>query len=157
MTTEDERREIRRRHLREVRHGTSGCGVHHVTLISGDVERTIRFYQDVLEFPLTTVAENPGHEGSSRVLFDVGDGDLLAFADFPGLALPAYREVLGGLHHIAIRVPPERWSRLRGRLDEARVPYHQENGVSLRFADPDGTPLELTAAPPAEAESPHRR
>ncbi len=34
---------------------SSARGVHHVALISADVERTVRFYQDVLEFPLTEV------------------------------------------------------------------------------------------------------
>ncbi|HZC26306.1 MAG TPA: VOC family protein, partial [Actinopolymorphaceae bacterium] len=39
-------------------------GVHHVALLSGDVERTVRFYQDLLGFPLTEIFENRDYQGS---------------------------------------------------------------------------------------------
>ncbi len=44
---------------REDRPPSTGRGVHHVALVSSDVEQTIRFYQEVLEFPLTELFENP--------------------------------------------------------------------------------------------------
>jgi len=52
--------ELRRRHLRDPaeRPASSARGVHHVAVLSGDVERTIEFYQGLLEFPLTTLFEN---------------------------------------------------------------------------------------------------
>ncbi|MER6950555.1 VOC family protein [Nonomuraea sp. NPDC000554] len=37
----------------------SARGLHHTELISSDVERTIRFYQDVLEFPPTEADRRP--------------------------------------------------------------------------------------------------
>ena len=80
---------------------------------SPDVERTIRFYQDVLEFPLTELFENRDYQGSTHFFFDIGNGNMLAFFDFPGLDLGPYAEVLGGLHHLAISVEPERWQHLR--------------------------------------------
>src|SRR5690348_11912223 len=82
-------------------------GLHHTALISGDVERTVRFYQDVLGFPLTELIENRDYPGSSHFFFDLGNQNLLAFFDFPGLDLGPYQEVLGGLHHVAISVAPE--------------------------------------------------
>ena len=82
-------------------------GVHHVAVLCADVERTIRFYQDVLEFPLTEIFENRDYKGSNHFFFDIGNGNLLAFFDFPGLDLGPYAEVLGGLHHMAISVEPE--------------------------------------------------
>ena len=36
------------------------------------MERTIRFYSDVLEFPLTEIIENRDYEGSNHFFFDVG-------------------------------------------------------------------------------------
>jgi hypothetical protein len=60
-------------------------GLHHTALISSDVERTVRFYQDVLGFPLTELIENRDYPGSSHFFFDIGHGNLLAFFDFPGL------------------------------------------------------------------------
>ncbi len=89
-----------------------------------DVERTIRFYQDVLGFPLTDIFENRDYKGSNHFFFDIGNGNLLAFFDFPGLDLGPYAEVLGGLHHISISVEPATWERLQGEAGrgEDRVP-----------------------------------
>jgi catechol 2,3-dioxygenase-like lactoylglutathione lyase family enzyme len=132
------------------RPASSARGIHHTALLSSDVEQTIRFYQDILEFPLTELIENRDYPGSSHFFFDVGNGNLLAFFDFPGLDLGPYREVLGGLHHIAISVTPAKWAYLRGKLDAAGVPYQEESGVSVYFRDPDGARLELLADPLGE-------
>jgi catechol 2,3-dioxygenase-like lactoylglutathione lyase family enzyme len=146
-----QRRRLRELHLRPAgeRPATPVRGVHHVALLSSDVERTIRFYQDLLELPLTELFENRDYPGSTHFFFDIGNGNALAFFDFPGLDLGPYAEVLGGLHHLALSVPPERWEHLRGRLEAAGVPTHQV-GRSLYFADPDGTRLELLAEPLGE-------
>ncbi len=140
---------IRERYLRpsEERPASSARGVHHIALLSGDVERTVRFYQEVLEFPLTEIFENRDYQGSNHFFFDIGHGNLLAFFDFPGLDLGPYAEVLGGLHHIAISVEPERWAHLKGKLDAASVPYQEMSGSSIYFSDPDGARLELIADP----------
>jgi len=112
---------MRLRHLKpaEAREPSAARGVHHLALLSRDVERTIAFYQDVLEFPLTELFENRDYQGSTHFFFDIGNGNLLAFFDFPGLDLGEYAEVLGGLHHLALSVEPERWQHLKGKLDDA--------------------------------------
>ena len=56
--------------------------------------------------------DNRDYPGSTHFFFDIGNGNLLAFFDFPGLDSGPYAEVLGGLHHVAISVEPERWSHL---------------------------------------------
>jgi catechol 2,3-dioxygenase-like lactoylglutathione lyase family enzyme len=129
---------------------SSARGLHHTALISSDVERTIRFYQGVLEFPLTEVIENRDYPGSTHFFFDIGNGNLLAFFDFPGLDVGPYAEVLGGLHHVAISVAPERWRHLVGNLDEAGVEHVVHSEVSVYFRDPDGARLELIADPLGE-------
>ena len=118
-------------------------GLHHTALISSDVERTIRFYQDVVGFPLTEVVENRDYPGSTHFFFDLGHGNLLAFFDFPGLDVGPYAEVLGGLHHIAISVEPERWAHLKAKLDAAGLAYHEASGSSIYLTDPDGARVEL--------------
>lgn len=140
---------IRERYLRPSgeRPASSARGVHHIALLSGDVERTVRFYQDLLEFPLTEIFENRDYQGSNHFFFDIGHGNLLAFFDFPGLDLGPYAEVLGGLHHIAIAVEPAKWSHLKSKLAAAGVETHEESGTSIYFRDPDGARLELLADP----------
>jgi len=146
---EVERDRIRTTHLRPAaeRPSSSARGLHHVALLCADVERTVRFYQDVLEFPLTEIFENRDYKGSNHFFFDIGNGNLLAFFDLPGLDLGPYAEVLGGLHHLAISVEPQRWSRLKANLDAAKVDYQEESGTSVYFRDPDGARLELIADP----------
>jgi catechol 2,3-dioxygenase-like lactoylglutathione lyase family enzyme len=124
--------------------------VHHLALISRDVERTIAFYQDLLEFPLTELFENRDYQGSTHFFFDIGNGNLLAFFDFPGLDLGHYAELLGGLHHLAISVEHKHWEHLKDKLDTASVPYQQMSGSSLYFNGPDGERLELIRDPLGE-------
>ena len=140
---------LRARYLRpsDSRPPSSARGVHHYALLSGDVERTIGFYQGVLEFPLTELFENRDYQGSTHFFFDVGNGNLLAFFDFPGLELGPYAEVLGGMHHIAISVTPERWDHLRAKLAEAGVETLNLSGSSLYFTGPDGERLEIIKDP----------
>jgi catechol 2,3-dioxygenase-like lactoylglutathione lyase family enzyme len=149
---EERRARIRAAHLRQAdqRPPSSARGLHHAAVMCADVERTIRFYQDVLEFPLTDIFENRDYKGSNHFFFDIGNGNLLAFFDFPGLDLGPYAEVLGGLHHIAISVEPAKWERLKAKLDDAGVPYQMESGTSIYFRDPDGTRMELIADPLGE-------
>ena len=147
-----ERERIRSEYLRPAgeRPTSSASGLHHFALICSDVRRTIDFYQGVLEFPLTEIFENRDYPGSNHFFFDIGNGNLLAFFDLPGLDLGPYAEVLGGLHHLAISVTPERWQHLRDKLDAAGVEYVVESGSSVYFRDPDGARLELLADPLGE-------
>ncbi len=149
---EQERARIRDAHLKHPgeRPPSTARGLHHTALISSDVERTVRFYQDVLGFPLTELIENRDYPGSSHFFFDIGNGNLLAFFDFPGLDVGPYAEVLGGLHHMAISVEPERWSELVERLTAAGVEHEVHSGVSVYFRDPDGARIELIADPLGE-------
>jgi catechol 2,3-dioxygenase-like lactoylglutathione lyase family enzyme len=135
---------------REQRPPSSARGVHHIALLSSDVRATIEFYQGLLEFPLTEIFENRDYTGSNHFFFDIGHGNLLAFFDFPGLDLGPYAEVLGGLHHLAISVSPEKWAHLRAKLEAAGVEYVIHSQVSMYFRDPDGARLELIANPLGE-------
>jgi len=139
-----ERARLRAAYLRTgaERPPTTARGVHHVALLCTNVERTIQFYQDLLEFPLTDVFENRDYKGSTHFFFDIGHSNTIAFFDFPGLDLGAYQEVLGGLHHLALSMEPGQWERLKAKLDAAGVAYQQIGG-SFYFRDPDGTRLEL--------------
>ena len=147
-----ERDRIRGAHLKPSgeRPASTARGLHHFAIVAADVEETINFYQGVLEFPLTDIFENRDYQGSNHFFFDIGNNNLIAFFDFPGLDLGPYAEVLGGLNHIAISVEPEKWERLKARLEAAGVDYQSESGTSIYFRDPNGARLELIADPLGE-------
>ena len=147
-----ERERLRATYLQpeQSRPASSARGLHHFAVVARDVEETVRFYQEILEFPLTELFENRDYQGSNHFFFDIGNDNLLAFFDFPGLDVGPYAEVLGGLHHIAISVEPERWEHLKGKLDAAGIEYLHESGTSIYFRDPNGARLELIADPLGE-------
>ena len=143
------RDEISAKHLRprEQRPPSSCRGVHHVALISSDVERTVEFFDGLLEMPLIEMFENRDYPGSTHFFFDLGGGNALAYFDLPGLDLGAYAEVLGGHHHLAISIERSRWEHLRAKLDAAGVETAHVDGSSLYFRGPDGERLELISDP----------
>jgi catechol 2,3-dioxygenase-like lactoylglutathione lyase family enzyme len=147
-----ERERIRATYLvaDEQRPASTARGLHHFAIVSRDVEETVQFYSGLLGFPLTDIFENRDYPGSNHFFFDIGNSNLIAFFDFPGLDLGPYAEVLGGLHHVAISVEPDQWAMLRDRLEEAGVEYQSESGTSIYFRDPNGARLELIADPLGE-------
>src|SRR5438874_9065921 len=125
-------------------------GVHHMALICSDVEQTIQFYQELLGFPLVELMENRDYKGSTHLFFDIGNDNLLAFFDFPGLGLQPGVESLGAVQHIAISTTPENLEQTKARLEEAGITYlGPDRGVttSIYFKDPDGIQIELIAEP----------
>ena len=125
--------------------------MHHAAFICSDVGRTIAFYQDLLGFPLVELFENRDYEGSAHLFFDIGNGNLLAFFDFPGYEHPEFHETLGGIQHLAISMAPGPVRRAEGA---ARTPpasstagptSGSQNSVYVR--DPDGLQVELCTAP----------
>jgi glyoxylase I family protein len=149
---EARRAELRDKYLKppEDRPTSTGRGIHHAALICSDVEQTIRFYQDVLGFPLVELVENRDYHGSSHFFFDLGNQTLLGFFDFPGLGLEPGIEAIGGVQHIAISAPRDRWEAAQKRLDEAGVKYAGPDlGIpeSMYFKDPDGIQIELLSDP----------
>jgi glyoxylase I family protein len=133
---------------------TTARGVHHLALICSDIERTIKFYTEVLGFPLVELFENRDLPSSTHFFFDIGEGNLLAFFDFPEDPMPATRESVGGMHHVAISVHPQHFDTIRGRLDGLSIQYFGPDRVenSLYFHDPDGALLEITRDPLLEME-----
>ncbi|MEV7628301.1 VOC family protein [Actinoplanes sp. NPDC089786] len=142
------RTELRDKYLlpKELRPATTGRGLHHAALICSDVEATIRFYQEVIGFPLVELVENRDYQGSSHFFFDLGNRNLLGFFDFPGHDHPAFQETVGGVQHIALSVSPEQFAAARARFDAAGIEYlGPDRGVedSLYVRDPNGVGIEL--------------
>jgi glyoxylase I family protein len=149
---ESRRADLRARYLQspDTRPESAGGGVHHLALICSDPEQTIRFYQDLLGFPLVELFENRDYPGSTHFFFDIGNRNMLAFFDFPGLGLEAVPEGLGGVQHVAISVTPEVFEAKKRALDAAGVTYlGPDRGVeeSIYFKDPDNIQIELIRQP----------
>jgi glyoxylase I family protein len=124
-------------------------------MICSDVERTIAFYQDVLGFPLVEVIENRDYPGSTHFFVDIGNGNLLAFFDFPGLGLGDAVEAHGAVQHVAISVDQAHLDAVRARLDDTGTDYlGPDRGLtdSLYVKDPDGIQIELLAQPLRQME-----
>jgi glyoxylase I family protein len=135
---------------RDTRPPSTARGVHHMALICSDVEQTIQFYQELLGFPLVELMENRDYKGSTHLFFDIGNDNLLAFFDFPGLGLKPGVESIGSVQHIAISTTPENLERTKSRLQERGIAYlGPDRGVttSIYFKDPDGIQIELIAEP----------
>ena len=132
------------------RPATTVRGVHHLAMICRDVEQTIRFYQDVLGFPLVELFENRDYKESTHFFFDIGNGNLLAFFDFPGLGLKPGVESIGSVQHVAISIEKERFDTLKERLDARGIKYvGPDRGLSgsIYFKDPNGIQIELLNEP----------
>jgi glyoxylase I family protein len=144
------RTELKEKYLRPLgeRPASTVRGVHHAALICKDVEATIRFYQDVLGFPLVELVENRDYAGSSHFFFDIGNRNLLGFFDFPGHDHPDFSETIGAVQHIALSTSDEEFAKVRARLDEAGVTYiGPDRGIdnSLYIRDPNGVGIEFYA------------
>jgi catechol 2,3-dioxygenase-like lactoylglutathione lyase family enzyme len=148
---EARREELRRRYVKSTpdRGGTTGIGVNHLALICSDIERTIEFYTQVLGFPLTDLFQNRDLPSSTHFFFDIGNGNALAFFDFPEHPMPPTRESVGGMHHIAISVAPEHYDAIARRLHERGIVNlgPEQVGDSIYFHDPDGALIEITRHP----------
>ncbi len=83
--------------------------------------------------PLTELFENRDDPGSTHFFFDIGNGNALAFFDFPGLDLGAYQEVLGGFARW-----PHAWSAVGPRCSDGAM----STGPEWK-ARPDGPEYEL--------------
>lgn len=61
---------------------TSFTGVHHVALVTKDMDATIRFWRDILGMRLVVTLGRPGYR---LYFFEVSQGDLISFFEWPGV------------------------------------------------------------------------
>jgi glyoxalase family protein len=130
-------------------------GLHHITMITGDAQRNVDFYADLLGLRLVKKTVNFDAPDAYHLYF--GDeqgspGTLLTWFEFRDAARG--RAGSGMVHLIQLGVRGEDslsfWEeRLRGRGESVR----REPG-SLRFADYDGLGFELVAAPSDTSQLP---
>lgn len=129
-------------------------GLHHITLVSSDAQRTVDFYTRVLGLRLVKQTVNFDDPGAYHLYFGdrVGSpGTAITF--FEWKHVPQGRRGLGGTHHFALRVADYdnllRWKRrLTGLGISVKGPYNRFYFQSIYFQDPDGVILEIATEGP---------
>ncbi len=129
-------------------------GLHHITLISANIERTTRFYTEVLGLRLVKQTVNFDDPSAKHFYFgnEVGaPGTVITYFEWPHLA-PGQIGV-GLTHHFALAVADEsaqaRWLvRLRRYGVEVTTPRPRRYFTSIYFRDPDGVIMEIATQGP---------
>jgi glyoxylase I family protein len=124
-------------------------GLHHVTAIVADLERTTTFYRDVLGLALTERGDNPDDPGTRHFWFGDANGSpgtLVSFMEYPTMA--EAQSGRGGVHHFAFRVESaDEQAAWRDYLRERGIPcseiFHRGRFSSIYFRDPDGHLIEI--------------
>jgi len=140
--------------------------LHHTAFTTRDMEKTRRFYEDVIGLPLVaTWSESDELFGKMRTychcFFGLGDGGALAFFQFADeederTFSPPIAET--PFHHVALKVDAETQQAIERRIEMAgyREPdtYVLEHGYcrSLYVKDPNGMLLELTLDAPTASQ-----
>ncbi len=130
------------------------AGIHHVTAIAGNAAANRRFYTDVLGLRFVKRTVNFDDPGTWHLYY--GDelgrpGTLMTF--FPWGNGAGARRGTRGVMQVAFAVPEEALGYWRQRLTSSGLEVEEaEGGRALRFADPDGIGLALTAASPPDSE-----
>jgi glyoxalase family protein len=134
-------------------------GLHHITMITGDAQRNVSFYADLLGLRLVKKTVNFDAPEAYHLYF--GDeqgtpGSILTWFEFA--SAPRGRAGVGQIHTLQLAVASEAaldfWA---ARLADAGYPAERD-GDRLRFEDYDGLKLELVVPtlgdPPLAATHP---
>lgn len=124
-------------------------GLHHITLISSDIERSIAFYRDVLGLGIVRDAPSDDDPETRHVWFGAVDGTpgrLVSVMEYP--QLPEGVVGRGSTHHFALAVESaeelEAWrGYLRERDVECSEVFDRGGFRSLYVRDPDGHVIEI--------------
>ncbi|HBZ54405.1 MAG TPA: VOC family protein, partial [Syntrophobacteraceae bacterium] len=57
-------------------------GINHLAMVTGDMDKTIRFWRDLLGMRLVA---GLGHPGYRHYFFEISSTDLIAFFEWPGV------------------------------------------------------------------------
>jgi len=131
-------------------------GINHLAMVTGDMDKTVRFYRDVLGMPLVATTGNvPDRYPYRHYFFELGDGNTIAFFEWPGMieefhkpaGLPAKGRVQ--FDHISFNVEDEEaLLALRASLESKSVEVTEvvDHKIihSIYFTDPNGIALEAS-------------
>ena len=126
-------------------------GLHHITLLCADVQRSASFYRDLLGMRLVERARNPDDPNAEHLLFGGGDDGAGGETMVTCMSYPDLEEGFvgrGSTHHFALGVGSDEelhaWrDYLRSRGVEATDVYDRGHFRSIYLRDPDGHLVEI--------------
>jgi catechol 2,3-dioxygenase-like lactoylglutathione lyase family enzyme len=128
-------------------------GVHHLALVTPDMDATVRFWHGVLDARLVSTIGTPAFK---HYFFDVAPGNTVAFFEYTGQHLDTYAKPAGvpfdqasQFDHLSMNLPDEdALMRLHGRLKShgCEVTDVIDHGFlrSIYFSDNNGIALEAS-------------
>jgi catechol 2,3-dioxygenase-like lactoylglutathione lyase family enzyme len=129
------------------------AALHHVALVTNDMEATVRFYRDVLGSEIA-MAHRQGERDVRHYFITVAPNTVFAFFEFPEAEMPEWQEATrpkSGRHldHVDFYVESiddvRRWEQ---RLTEHNVPIKRTiGGDSIFFHDPNNIVIQLSVGP----------
>ena len=129
-------------------------GLHHITLVCSDAQRTVDFYTRVLGQRFVKKTVNFDDPASYHLYFgdEVGrPGSAITFFEWRGA--PKGHPGIGGTHHFALQVADYdgllKWKRrLTDLVISVKGPFDRRYFKSIYFNDPDGTIIEIATYGP---------
>ena len=133
-------------------------GVNHLALVTKDMNETVKFYTEVLGMDLLATIVAPkivntdynwgNAENARHYFFDMGNGSLLAFFEFPHVPDNYARQ--GQMHHLSFTLDSlDSLHEMQARLREHDVTVTDEVDhsfvKSIYFKDNNGIQLEFSA------------
>ena len=142
-------------------------GVHHLALVTPDMDATVRFWHGVLDARLVTTLATPAFR---HYFFEISPGNTVAFFEYTGQQLNSFSKPAGvpyagasQFDHLSLHLPDEdALLRLRDRLKShgceatdvidhgflRSVYFNDNNGIALEASwwtlDPTGRPADYT-------------
>ena len=129
-------------------------GLHHITLVTADVQRCVDFYTGTLGLRFVKKTVNFDDPSSYHLYFGneaAEPGSAITFFEWPHIGRGA--PGIGGTHHFALRVEKRdgllQWKRyLTDRGVQVTGPYNRKYFTSIYFRDPDGQVVEIATDGP---------
>jgi catechol 2,3-dioxygenase-like lactoylglutathione lyase family enzyme len=136
-------------------------GLHHLTAICADLDRTTAFYRDVLGLKLVREGASDDDPDARHFWFSAGDGapgTLISFLEYPALEPGVVGR--GSVQHFAFAVDSaeehEAWrDYLRERGVDATDVFERGGFRSIYLRDPDGHIVEIATRPEGRGGSGH--
>jgi glyoxylase I family protein len=123
-------------------------GIHHITLLVSDLDRSLSFYRNVLGLRLVKQTVNDDDSSARHFIFGDAEGMLITCLEYPDL--DEGKVGRGSTHHFAFSVESvEELAAWKGYLEGRGIPTTElmDRGDfrSIYLRDPDGHIIEIAS------------